>query len=177
MSIKISATFIKDLLVIEGNTYDDHRGYFREIYNEGHFNENGLSIKFIQDNLSYSVKNTIRGLHAQENPGQDKLVRCIKGKIIDVAVDIRKDSPTYLKHFKIELEESKNLALLIPQGFLHGFSVISDDAIVAYKVSGKYNKSGEIGINPFTEILDIDWCVSKDDAIVSDKDIQATKKI
>lgn len=164
-------TFIQDLLIFEPSVFEDSRGYFFEAYNEQAFSKEGIEIKFVQDNQSSSSYGVIRGLHYQLNPyAQTKLVRVLEGKILDVAVDIRKGSPTFGKHFSIELSSSNKKQLFIPAGFAHGFSVLSQSAVVLYKCDSFYNKASEGGILFNDPALEIDWHVPVDEAIVSDKD-------
>src|ERR1700676_3065707 len=125
--MKIITTDIEGLLIIEPRIFNDDRGYFYESYNKSKFTEAGIAVDFVQDNQSFSQKGAVRGLHAQADPfAQSKLVRVIKGRVLDVAVDIRKGSPTYGKHFSIELNEDNKLQFWIPAGFLHGFSTLED---------------------------------------------------
>ncbi|MDK2907719.1 MAG: dTDP-4-dehydrorhamnose 3,5-epimerase [Candidatus Woesearchaeota archaeon] len=164
--MKIERKSINDVLVIIPDVYRDERGYFFESYNKSKLPE---LPDFVQDNQSYSVKNVIRGLHYQRPPyEQAKLVRALRGKILDVAVDIRKDSPTYGKYVSEILSEDNFKQLFIPRGFAHGFSVLSDEAIVLYKTDNFYNKESEGGIVWNDSKLGIDWMV--DNPIVSEKD-------
>jgi dTDP-4-dehydrorhamnose 3,5-epimerase len=166
-------TYIDDLLIFEPQVFEDSRGYFFEAYNEDVFLQNGLSVKFVQDNQSSSSYGVIRGLHYQLNPyAQTKLVRVLEGTILDVAVDIRKSSSTYGKHFSIELSAENKKQLLVPAGFAHGFSVLSEKAIVLYKCDKLYNKASEAGILFNDPALEIDWKIPPSSAIVSDKDQQ-----
>lgn len=165
-------TGIKDLLIFEPKVFEDSRGYFFEAYNKQAFTDAGLSYNFVQDNQSFSKYGTIRGLHYQMNPhAQCKLVRALHGSILDVAVDIRKNSPTFGKVFSIELTAENKKQLLIPQGFAHGFSVLSDTAVVMYKCDALYSKESEGGIIYNDAELAIDWQLPADAAIVSDKDL------
>jgi dTDP-4-dehydrorhamnose 3,5-epimerase len=164
-------TDIQGLLIIEPRVFEDSRGYFFEAYNEQTFHEAGIEMKFVQDNQSKSGYGVIRGLHFQRKPyAQTKLVRVLEGKILDVAVDIRKGSPTYGQSFSIELSAENKKQLFIPAGFAHGFSVLSETAIVLYKCDALYNKESEGGIIYSDEALGIDWKVPADKAIISDKD-------
>ncbi len=166
-------TNIEGLIVFEPKVFADSRGYFFEAYNQSVFEAEGLRYHFLQDNQSYSSYGTIRGLHYQQNPfSQCKLVRVLHGAILDVAVDIRKQSATYGKVFTIELSAENKKQLLIPTGFAHGFSVISGDALVMYKCDALYNKESEGGIVYNDPDLAIDWLVPESAAIVSDKDLQ-----
>jgi dTDP-4-dehydrorhamnose 3,5-epimerase len=159
------------LLVFEPTLFKDTRGYFYESYNEKTFLSDGISIKFIQDNQAQSCYGVIRGLHYQLNPyTQTKLIRVLNGSILDVAADIRKGSPTYGKVFSITLSAENKKQLLIPQGFAHGYSVLSETAEVFYKCDAFYNKESEGGILYRDPALNIDWQIPAGKAIVSDKD-------
>ena len=167
--MKFETTYIKDLVVIEPRTIEDERGYFFESHNAQKFKENGLSLDFVQDNQSLSQKNVLRGLHFQNPPFQQgKLVRVIKGAVIDVAVDIRKNSKTYGQHFSIELTEQNKKIFWIPPGFAHGFVSLEEDTIFHYKCTGLYNKASEDSLIWNDPDLDIDWGVKN--PIVSEKD-------
>jgi dTDP-4-dehydrorhamnose 3,5-epimerase len=169
--MKVTETGIKGLLIIEPRIFNDDRGYFYESYNKSKFTEAGIDVEFVQDNQSFSQKGAVRGLHGQANPfAQCKLVRVIKGSVIDVALDIRKDSPTYGQHFSIELSEENKLQFWIPAGFLHGFSVLEDDTIFTYKVNNYYDKASEIGVIWNDPVLNIDWGISPGEALLSPKD-------
>lgn len=164
-------TDIDGVFVIKPKVIEDERGYFFESFSEREFNENINEIKFVQDNQSKSCYGVVRGLHFQKGEyAQSKLVRCVKGKILDVAVDLRKDSPTYGKYVSVVLSEHNHQQLFIPRGFAHGFSVLSEEAIVQYKCDNFYNKESEGGINPFDDELKIDWLIPKDNVILSEKD-------
>ncbi len=164
-------TQISELFVIEPMVYRDERGHFFEQYNEAKFKEKGINYRFIQDNQSKSTYGVIRGLHFQLAPyAQTKLVRAIQGKIFDVAVDIRKNSPTFGHWYGIELTDENFLQLLIPRGFAHGFSVLSETAIVHYKCDNLYNPASEKGIIYNDKSLDIDWHIPAKKAFVSPKD-------
>ena len=166
-------TPIPDLLVFEPKVFEDNRGYFFEAYNEQVFLKEGLHLKFVQDNQSRSSYGVIRGLHYQLNPYQQtKLVRVLEGAIIDVAVDIRKGSPTFGRAFTIELSATNKKQLLVPPGFAHGFSVISETAIVFYKCDQFYNKEAEGGIIYSDPALNIDWQLPFEKVLVSEKDQQ-----
>lgn len=165
------STEIPGLLVFEPRIFSDNRGYFFESYNEKVFEEEGIAIRFVQDNQSSSSYGVIRGLHYQLNPyAQTKLIRVLSGKILDVAVDVRNGSPTFGLHFDIELSAENKKQLLVPKGFAHGFSVLSERAEVLYKCDGFYNKGSEAGIRFDDPALNIDWQIPADKAIVSDKD-------
>jgi dTDP-4-dehydrorhamnose 3,5-epimerase len=170
--MNIEQTFIKDLVVLTPDVFEDERGYFFEAYNKNKFSGLGIDIDFVQDNQSFSQKGTLRGLHYQNPPfAQTKLVRVLQGEIMDVAIDLRKDSPTYGKHFGIKLTAENKKQLLVPQGFAHGFSVLSETAVVLYKCDQFYNKASEGGIRFDDETLNIDWGMDLKDAIVSEKDL------
>ncbi|NSW45556.1 MAG: dTDP-4-dehydrorhamnose 3,5-epimerase [Bacteroidales bacterium] len=169
--MKIIETPIKDLLIIEPDIFNDHRGYFIESYNEKRFHSLGITNHFVQDNESQSVFGVIRGLHYQIEPyAQAKLVRVIKGKVLDIAVDLRKNSPTFGKWYGIELDEETKKMFYIPRGFAHGFSVLSDIAIFSYKCDNFYNKEAERGIIFSDPQLNIDWKIETPKVIVSEKD-------
>lgn len=164
-------TEISGLLIFEPAVFEDSRGYFFEAYNEKVFHQAGITLKFVQDNQSLSSYGVIRGLHYQVNPSaQTKLVRVLSGTILDVAVDIRKGSPTYGKSISVELSAENKKQLYIPAGFAHGFSVLSDQATVLYKCDSFYNKETEGGIRYDDPELKIDWKIPAEKAIVSDKD-------
>ena len=171
--MKVIKTLIKDLLVIEPNVFGDNRGWFSETYNEKSFNEHGIMIKFVQDNHSYSAqKGVLRGLHFQNEPYvQTKLVRCTKGKIWDVAVDLRQSSPTYLKWFGLELDAENHKMLLIPHGCAHGFVTLEEDCEVQYKVDNNYDKNSDRSIKYNDPEINVIWPISE--VILSDKDINA----
>jgi dTDP-4-dehydrorhamnose 3,5-epimerase len=165
-------TPIPDLLIFEPKVFEDSRGHFFEAYNEQAFQQEGITIRFVQDNQSKSSYGVVRGLHYQLPPyAQTKLVRVMEGKILDVAVDIRKGSPTFSRHFIIELSAENKKQLFIPAGFAHGFSVISDTATVLYKCDQFYNKESEGGIRYDDRSLQIDWQIGKGKEIVSEKDL------
>lgn len=171
--MNIIETHIKDLLIIEPKVWKDDRGYFYESYNEKLFKEFGINYSFVQDNQSFSQKGTLRGLHAQANPfAQGKLVRVIQGKVLDVAVDIRKDSPTYGQHYSVELTGDNFRMFWVPPGFLHGFVTLEDQTIFTYKVTGFYDKNSEIGVMWDDKDLNIDWKIDNNEVILSDKDKQ-----
>ena len=168
-----NTTVIPGLMIFEPNLFEDNRGYFFESYNQQVFANAGINNSFIQDNQSRSSYGVIRGLHYQLHPhAQSKLVRVIHGAILDIAVDIRKDSPSYAKSFSIELSSENKKQLFIPPGFAHGFSVLSEKAEVTYKCDGLYNKQSEAGIFFNDPELNIDWNMPDDKIIVPDKDRQ-----
>ena len=161
------------LFVFEPVIYGDSRGYFFESYNAKIFQEQNIDLRFVQDNQSSSSYGVIRGMHYQLNPhAQTKLVRALNGTILDVVVDIRKKSPTYSKVFSIELSAENKKQLLIPPGFAHGFSVLSERAEVFYKCDQFYDKDSESGIRYDDPFLQIDWKIPVDKIIVSEKDRQ-----
>ena len=165
-------TEFPELLIIEPTVFKDSRGYFFESYNEKTFAAEGIDVKFVQDNQSKSSYGVIRGLHYQLEPyAQTKLIRVLSGNIMDVVVDIRKGSPTFGKVFSIELSAGNNKQLLIPKGFAHGFSVLSETAEVIYKCDTFYNKESESGILFNDVALNIDWKIPADKAIISEKDL------
>lgn len=166
-------TGLPGLVVFEPIVFEDSRGYFYESYNEQTFAKQGIKSRFVQDNQSSSSYGVIRGLHYQLNPhGQTKLVRVLSGVILDIAVDIRKESPTYGKVYGIELSAENKKQLYIPVGFAHGFSVLSERAEVLYKCDSFYHKESEGGILYNDPALAIDWKIPADKAIVSEKDIK-----
>lgn len=166
-------TEISGLLVFEPKVYEDSRGHFFESYNEKIFKEQGIDLRFVQDNQSSSAYGVIRGLHYQLNPqAQIKLVRVLSGTILDVAVDLRKNSPTYLKSFSIELSAENKKQLFIPVGFAHGFSVLSEKADVLYKCDNYYSKESEGGIRFNDPTLNIDWKIPTIRIVASEKDYQ-----
>ncbi len=159
------------LIIFEPVILEDNRGYFYESYNRKLFSAEGHNITFVQDNQSSSAFGVIRGLHYQLNPyPQTKLIRVLSGRIVDVAVDIRQGSPTYGKAFEIELSAENKKQLLIPKGFAHGYSVTSKTAEVFYKCDQFYNKESEGGIQYNDKTLNIDWKISANEAIISEKD-------
>ncbi|HYC40885.1 MAG TPA: dTDP-4-dehydrorhamnose 3,5-epimerase [Chitinophagaceae bacterium] len=164
-------TEIPGLLVYEPTVYEDARGYFFESYNEREFASAGISFRFVQDNQSCSQFGVIRGLHYQLPPfAQAKLVRVLRGSIVDVAVDIRRNSPTYAKVFTLELSAENKKQLFIPAGFAHGFSVLSEEAEVFYKCDAFYNRESDAGIRYDDPVLGIDWQIPPERRIISDKD-------
>lgn len=159
------------LLIFEPVVFEDSRGYFYESYNENTFEKEGMQIKFVQDNEAKSSYGVIRGLHYQLEPhGQTKLMRVLSGEILDIAVDIRKGSPAYGKVYSIKLSAENKKQLLIPTGFAHGYSVLSETAEVFYKCDALYNKESEAGILLSDAGLNIDWQIPMDKAIISEKD-------
>src|SRR5574344_2324714 len=168
---------IKDLILIKPKVFGDNRGFFMESYKKSDFIAHGIDVEFNQDNHSKSSAHVLRGLHFQKAPfGQAKLVRCSKGRIFDVAVDIRKDSPTFGKYEKVELSEENKNMFFIPEGFAHGFVVLSDEAELLYKASGEYAPNADSGILWCDKDINIDWGIDFD-PILSEKDkVQQTLK-
>ncbi|MFO7923774.1 MAG: dTDP-4-dehydrorhamnose 3,5-epimerase [Bacteroidales bacterium] len=172
--MKIKNTEIPGLLVIEPKVFEDARGYFYESYNRRQFAERGLDMEFVQDNESRSDKDVIRGLHYQLAPyAQTKLVRVLEGSVFDVAVDMRKNSPTYGKWSGIEISAANRLQLLVPRGLAHGFRVITGKATVFYKCDSFYHPESERGILFSDEAVGIDWGIDPASAVVSEKDSRA----
>lgn len=169
--MKIIETGIKGLVMIEPRVFEDPRGYFYESYNKNTYSKSGISMEFVQDNESQSQYGVIRGLHFQKAPyAQTKLVRVIHGSIYDVALDLRRGSPTFGKWFGIELTRENRLQMYVPKGFAHGFSVISDIAVVNYKCDEYYQPSSEAGIRFDDPSLGIDWKIDSGRQLISDKD-------
>lgn len=169
--MKFIKTEISDVYIIEPSVFGDARGYFLESFNLDKFEENVCPIKFVQDNESKSSKGVLRGLHFQKPPfNQAKLVRCIEGNVMDVAVDIRKGSPTYGKHVAVELSGENKRQLFVPRGFAHGFAVLSESAVFAYKVDNTYAPEYDSGIRYDDTELNIDWGFSHEEVQLSEKD-------
>ena len=169
--MKLIATKLADLFLIAPKKYKDDRGYFLESYKRDFLCEQGINIDFIQDNLSYSTKNVLRGLHLQKSPyAQTKLVRCLQGNIFDVAIDLRPSSPSFGAWVGYNLNDDNCYALLIPQGFAHGFYVTSDYALVAYKVDNPYQPQHELTVIYNDPKINIAW--PGENFIISDKDKQ-----
>ncbi|SHK42362.1 dTDP-4-dehydrorhamnose 3,5-epimerase [Epilithonimonas mollis] len=170
--MKIKETPLKDCYIVEPTIFEDERGYFFEKFNEKRFEElTGMNGHFVQDNISKSSYGVLRGLHLQKGEhAQAKLVSCLEGKVLDVAVDLRKDSPTFGQWFSIELTEQNKLQLYVPRGFGHGFSVLSETAVFSYKCDNFYNKESEGSVLWNDTDLAIDWKLPPHDIILSDKD-------
>ena len=169
----VTDTFIKDLKIIEPKVFGDQRGYFFEAWKKSDFEVAGIDFIPVQQNESSSTYGVVRGLHFQLNPySQAKLVRCVVGKVLDVAVDVRKGSPTFGKHFSVELSEENKRQFFIPRGFAHGFSVLSEYAVFSYLCDNVYNKESEGGIIFNDPALGIDWKVPQDKMIFSEKDLK-----
>ena len=173
--MKFIKTKISDVYIIEPSVFGDNRGYFLESFNLEKFEENVYPIKFVQDNESKSSKGVLRGLHFQKPPfEQAKLVRCIEGEVLDVAVDIRKNSITYGKHVSVLLSGENKVQLFVPRGFAHGFLVLSDSATFSYKVDNTYAPEFDAGIRWNDKELNIQWGMEESDVIVSKKDAELT---
>jgi dTDP-4-dehydrorhamnose 3,5-epimerase len=172
--MKVTETKLKGCFILEPKIFNDERGYFFESFNSNNFNKAvGQKIIFVQDNQSYSFKGVIRAIHYQTGEhAQAKLVRVLSGKVLDVAVDLRQDSPTFGQHVAVELSADNKKQLFIPRGFGHGFSVLSKTAEFFYKCDNFYNKDAEGGIIYNDSDLNIDWQLSIDDIIVSQKDME-----
>lgn len=169
--MKITKTALDGVVIIEPQVFEDARGYFFESWNKAKMEEAGLNYDFIQDNQSKSCYGTIRGIHFQKGEfSQAKLVRVLQGTVLDVAVDLRKDSKTFGQHVAVELSAENNHQLMIPRGFGHGFSVLTPTAVFAYKCDNVYNKASEAGIRFDDPALGIDWKVKPEEAVLSDKD-------
>ena len=170
--MKAVKTFIDGLLIIEPDVFGDDRGFFLETFRRKNYKEIGINEEFVQDNISKSIKGTVRGLHYQTgDKAQGKLCQVICGTVLDIAVDIRFGSPTFGKHFSFELSGENKKQLWIPRGFAHGFSVLSDNAVFSYKCTNYYSKQDERAIRFDDPQLNIDWKV--DNPIVSEKDLKA----
>ena len=172
--MNVKETKLKGCFILEPKVFEDERGYFYESYNEKTFNDAiGREVVFVQDNESFSTKGVLRGLHFQKGAyAQAKLVRVIKGSVLDVAVDLRKESETYGQYISIDLSEENKKQLYIPRGFAHGFVVLSNTAIFSYKCDNFYNKEAESGIIYNDKHLNIDWKLPEEALILSDKDLK-----
>lgn len=170
--MEIIKTEIEGLLLLKPKVFTDSRGYFYESYSKREFDEAvGYPVEFVQDNQSKSSYGVVRGLHFQLPPfTQSKLVRCIKGTVLDVAVDLRKGSPTFGRHLAVELSEENKMQFFIPKGFAHGFSVLTPEAVFQYKCDNYYAPQADGGISLFDDSLGIDWRIAPADRILSDKD-------
>jgi dTDP-4-dehydrorhamnose 3,5-epimerase len=171
--MNIIATALQGCFIIEPQVFEDARGYFVETFQAKKFEElTGVQTNFVQDNESCSSYGVLRGLHAQSAPmAQAKLVRVTKGKVIDVAVDYRPQSATYLQHIALELSGTNKKQLYIPEGFLHGFVVLENDTIFNYKCNNLYSKANELGIHPLDPTLNINWGMDKNNLLISEKDL------
>ena len=169
-------TELDGCVIVEPAIFADERGYFFESYNEAEFFRNGITARFVQDNQSKSSYGVIRGLHCQLGEhAQAKLVRVLQGRVLDVAVDARKESPTFGRHIAVELSAENQRQLFIPRGFLHGFSVLRETAVFAYKCDNFYCKASEFGIRYDDKEIGIDWKIPADKVITSEKDRQANR--
>ncbi len=170
--MRAESTPLKDCYIIHDTIFKDNRGYFFESFNQNKFkDQTGLEVHFVQDNQSSSAKGVLRGLHFQRgNWAQAKLVRVLQGKVLDVAVDLRKNSPTYGQHFSVELTQDSGTQFFVPRGFAHGFIVLSERAVFFYKCDNFYNKEAEGGLAYNDPKLNIDWGLSNNELILSDKD-------
>ena len=171
--MEIEKTKLEGCLILKPKKFHDDRGYFFESYNEEKFQElTGTLVKFVQDNQSFSTYGVLRGLHAQSGEyAQAKLVRVLKGEVLDVAVDAREDSVTFGQHVAVKLSAENNIQMFIPRGFLHGFVVLSETAEFFYKCDNYYNKSSEVGVKYNDPALDIDWILPEDKMNLSEKDV------
>ncbi len=171
--MEVIKTDIEGVVIIEPRVFTDARGYFFESYSKREFDEKVRPVDFVQDNESCSTKGVMRGLHFQRPPfTQSKLVRCVKGAVLDVAVDIRKGSPTYGQHVAVELTEGNHRQFFVPCGFAHGFAVLSDVAVFQYKCDEFYHPEADGGISILDSSLGIDWRIDPAEAILSDKDLR-----
>lgn len=171
--MNVIKTAIDGVVILEPRVFKDARGYFLESYNKKIFDKEVCPVDFVQDNESCSSFGVMRGLHFQRPPfAQAKLVRCVKGAVLDVAVDIRKGSPTYGQHVAVELTENNHLQFFIPRGFAHGFAVLSDIAVFQYKCDNYYHPEADGGISIQDISLGIDWRIDPSIAILSDKDLK-----
>jgi dTDP-4-dehydrorhamnose 3,5-epimerase len=170
--MKLIQTPLADCFVLEPTLHKDERGYFFESFNKRVFHAlTGFDIEFVQDNQALSQYGTVRGLHFQMGiDAQAKLVRVLQGRVLDVVVDIRPDSATYMQHFSIELSTENNLQLFVPRGFAHGYSVLENNTIFHYKCDNYYNKSAEGGMNVLDKTLQIDWRIAESEMLISEKD-------
>lgn len=169
--MEVVKTDIEGVVIIEPRIFHDDRGYFYESFSQREFEEKVCKTVFVQDNQSKSSYGVLRGLHFQKAPySQSKLVRCIKGAVLDVAVDIRKGSPTFGKYVAVELTEENHRQFFVPRGFAHGFAVLSEEAVFQYKCDNFYNKDSEGSVAWNDESLGIDWKIDIDNVILSEKD-------
>ena len=171
--MEVIKTAIEGVVIIEPRIFKDARGYFFESFSQKEFNEKVMPINFVQDNESMSSYGVMRGLHYQKMPyTQSKLVRCVKGAVLDVAVDIRKGSPTFGQHVAVELTEENHRQFFVPRGFAHGFAVLSETAIFQYKCDNFYAPQADAGIQLLDEELGIDWRIPTAEALLSEKDLK-----
>ncbi len=171
--MKVIKTNIEEVVIIEPHIFKDERGYFFESFSQREFNEKVMPINFVQDNESMSSYGVMRGLHFQSPPyTQSKLVRCVKGAVLDIAIDIRKGSPTYGQHVAVMLTEENHHQFFVPRGFAHGFSVLSEIAVLQYKCDNFYAPQADGGIQLRDDSLEIDWKIPMKRAILSPKDLK-----
>lgn len=171
--MQVIRTEIEGVVIIEPRIFKDDRGYFFESFSQREFDEKVRPVRFVQDNESMSSYGVMRGLHYQKMPyTQSKLVRCVKGAVLDVAVDIRRQSPTFGRHVAVELTEENHRQLFVPRGFAHGFAVLSQTAVFQYKCDNVYHPAADAGINIRDESLGIDWRIPVGAAILSEKDLR-----
>lgn len=172
--MELQKTPLKDCFILKPNVFRDERGLFYETYNKKTFERTtGLEVDFVQDNQSISSRGVLRGLHFQKGPmAQAKLVRAVKGSVLDIVVDLRKESKTFGKSFSIILDDIENLQLFVPRGFAHGFITLSEQSVFSYKCDNYYDKASEGGIIYNDATLALDWYLRKEDFIISEKDLQ-----
>jgi dTDP-4-dehydrorhamnose 3,5-epimerase len=171
MPIQVEDTSLPEIKIIRSRRFHDERGFFTETYKEEEYLEQGIP-RFVQDNLSESSKGVIRGLHWQALPfGQGKLVSCLSGAILDVAVDIRKESPTFGQHVSVELNSKEQIALWVPEGFAHGFQALEDSTRIHYKVTNYWSKGSEQSLSPLDPVIGIRWPITQ--YLLSEKDLTA----
>lgn len=169
--MNVIKTPIDGLVIVEPRIFEDSRGYFFESFSQREFDEKVAHVRFVQDNESKSTYGVMRGLHFQRPPyTQSKLVRCVRGAVLDVAVDLRKGSPTYGQHVAVEISEANHRQVFIPKGFAHGFAVLSPEAVFQYKCDEFYHPESDAGISILDDSLGIDWRIPRDKAILSPKD-------
>ena len=169
--MEVIKTQLEGVVILEPRVFGDARGYFLESWSQRVFDELVGPVRFVQDNESKSCYGVVRGLHYQKPPySQSKLVRCVRGAVLDVAVDIRRGSPTFLQHVAVELTEENHRQMFIPKGFAHGFAVLSEEAVFQYKCDEFYHPEADAGIQLFDEALGIDWRIPREEAILSEKD-------
>tara|TARA_B100000949_G_scaffold232279_1_gene246089 strand:- start:971 stop:1525 length:555 start_codon:yes stop_codon:yes gene_type:complete len=174
INLELQQTILKDCFILKPRIFEDERGFFSETYNKQTFKETtGFDIDFVQDNQSISTYGVLRGLHFQKGPmAQSKLVRVVKGKVLDIIIDIRKDSETFGKHISVILDDVEQKQLFVPRGFAHGFITLSETSVFAYKCDNFYDKTSEGGIIYNDATLALDWHLPKEDLIISEKDKQ-----
>ncbi len=174
--MNVIQTELEGVVILEPRVFGDARGYFFESWSQRDFDALVRPIRFVQDNESKSVRGVVRGLHYQRPPfTQSKLVRCVRGAVLDVVVDIRRGSPTFMKHVAVELTEDNHRQMFIPKGFAHGFAVLSEEAVFQYKCDEFYHPESDCGISILDPTLQIDWQIPMERAILSDKDTRHAK--